>query len=133
MRISDWSSDVCSSDLDEPVLFVEQLGGLGPSHADRPAEQEAGLEDIGPIAAALLRDEAIGVPEQRQRTVETLIARHTWHRSPSTCFRPSPPLRGAKTVQHKKGHPADKLPVTTVEYGPADGPKGENNQNTNPP
>src|SRR3546814_17969189 len=29
MRISDWSSDVCSSDLVEEVLFVQQHAGPG--------------------------------------------------------------------------------------------------------
>src|SRR3546814_6476021 len=44
MRISDWSSDVCSSDLDESSLEVDLLAmGLHAEHVGG----EGGLEQIG--------------------------------------------------------------------------------------
>src|SRR3546814_4141193 len=39
MRISDWSSDVCSSDLDDPVVFLEPkrlYNGPFDGYPDRP-------------------------------------------------------------------------------------------------
>src|SRR3546814_9861072 len=35
MRISDWSSDVCSSDLPPSLLFLQRVGGRQREHADR--------------------------------------------------------------------------------------------------
>src|SRR3546814_11078719 len=48
MRISDWSSDVCSSDLDAPVYGA--LGRLGPGGTPRPAAvvPRAGQLDLDP-------------------------------------------------------------------------------------
>src|SRR3546814_15177349 len=45
MRISDWSSDVCSSDL--PIAIPEDTGGSGA-----PAQEEEVLEPITPLLAA---------------------------------------------------------------------------------
>src|SRR3546814_16497326 len=36
MRISDWSSDVCSSDLPFTIAFAERLGGLATLHLEGP-------------------------------------------------------------------------------------------------
>src|SRR3546814_5573329 len=44
MRISDWSSDVCSSDLD-------RRGAVGAERADRPAEIHPGRRDDAAGAA----------------------------------------------------------------------------------
>src|SRR3546814_8970091 len=38
MRISDWSSDVCSSDLDAQMIFVDPVAGVA-DEADTPAFQ----------------------------------------------------------------------------------------------
>src|SRR3546814_3380885 len=55
MRISDWSSDVCSSDLqssvDGHVHVVEVVGGRGPSV----------LHGAPPLAAAVDRPDLLGV------------------------------------------------------------------------
>src|SRR3546814_18545952 len=52
MRISDWSSDVCSSDLDDHVAAVEQCQGLAlarQAHADR-AMQQVPVEGVHRLA-----------------------------------------------------------------------------------
>src|SRR3546814_4442632 len=44
MRISDWSSDVCSSDLDVPIIFISAKG----SETDRIVGLELGADDYLP-------------------------------------------------------------------------------------
>src|SRR3546814_12640806 len=46
MRISDWSSDVCSSDLPEPCSLAEIAGGALAMVA--PQAKRAGVELTGP-------------------------------------------------------------------------------------
>src|SRR3546814_11349920 len=61
MRISDWSSDVCSADLDGPLLV-----GLDPRRLEHlGAEADA-------VAQALLRREGLEVLEQRGLGAEEL-------------------------------------------------------------
>src|SRR3546814_3373583 len=63
MRISDWSSDVCSSDLDGEPQFLGQVAGeLGLAGTRRAAEHHVeGLADavlrIGRAALVLVRSE----------------------------------------------------------------------------
>src|SRR3546814_3591697 len=57
MRISDWSSDVCSSDLD----YVFTTGGIGPTHDDITVDA---------IAAAL------GVPVVYHPQALAILERH---------------------------------------------------------
>src|SRR3546814_12125102 len=75
MRISDWSSDVCSSDLDYPInLFRGQaIDGLAPARARHFQEVNDLRYDLGvggvmhlPDQLAMPRDEVIrGQPQQR--------------------------------------------------------------------
>src|SRR3546814_10354692 len=53
MRISDWSSDVCSSDLDR--LWHGLVPGDGPYHRRRSAQAEAGTAEPRRHAARLYR------------------------------------------------------------------------------
>src|SRR3546814_17624726 len=51
MRISDWSSDVCSSDLDDiahiaVALGVDAVQAVGERLGDRPGEAELGAPEI---------------------------------------------------------------------------------------
>src|SRR3546814_10322977 len=48
MRISDWSSDVCSSDLEEPGLAIDHQDGCAPHHqrADGSENGELGADQI---------------------------------------------------------------------------------------
>src|SRR3546814_12042213 len=57
MRISDWSSDVCSSDLADVVVVNHHL-----LFADLALKQE-GFGEILPGAAAFILDEAHQIPE----------------------------------------------------------------------
>src|SRR3546814_8136313 len=54
MRISDWSSDVCSSDLTEAAVDVARLAGLNPSGVICEVMKDDGtmarLDDLIPFA-----------------------------------------------------------------------------------
>src|SRR3546814_5971449 len=64
MRISDWSSDVCSSDLLE-VALAEHLGGLGElPHADH-GDQRGVLQHGDELVAGRRHDEAHRSEERR--------------------------------------------------------------------
>src|SRR3546814_18071485 len=76
MRISDWSSDVCSSDLDVDVHELAVLGvdldgarvAVGPAVAD--AEHEVGPEKGGvAVAVAGLQADHAGHQRDRKRVV----------------------------------------------------------------
>src|SRR3546814_7267044 len=56
MRISDWSSDVCSSDLNRAVATVNSTTGCGGPLSDPAKRAPAGLSDLCVAAAA--RDKA---------------------------------------------------------------------------
>src|SRR3546814_13523333 len=51
MRISDWSSDVCSSDLTKPALFIGR-GAVGPA----ALALHDGNEAVAPAVASVDRD-----------------------------------------------------------------------------
>src|SRR3546814_4945945 len=56
MRISDWSSDVCSSDLPHPDLarlLLEESGYVAMLQADRSAEATGRLENLNEFARAM--------------------------------------------------------------------------------
>src|SRR3546814_3495346 len=61
MRISDWSSDVCSSDLVDPKAFADRPGRRGACGAAIIEHQafEDDLEGIGAALGAPLREDAI--------------------------------------------------------------------------
>src|SRR3546814_6192355 len=82
MRISDWSSDVCSSDL--PVGLEEDLAKLGDAEVGKLARLAPALRKLGKVdqrlfdafehigralARIVLRDIAAGVVEVTQRIV----------------------------------------------------------------
>src|SRR3546814_9237818 len=78
MLISDWSSDVCSSDLYEPFAFLGQIGEqaailvvIEDLRADGNVDHEVGAARAGAVAAraggAALRLEMLGVAEVDQR------------------------------------------------------------------
>src|SRR3546814_2055647 len=93
MRISDWSSDVCSSDLADLELAARQLGLLGPPagghvgarlasgrHAVDGAGRAAVDENDALVAAAHLRQVAlhddglaIEIGEQLQQRAQVLV------------------------------------------------------------
>src|SRR3546814_9720033 len=61
MRISDWSSDVCSSDLAEPggeLPSRPELNGIGDDSSDRVCRDQAEPRDRGEPARGL----ALGMP-----------------------------------------------------------------------
>src|SRR3546814_10714399 len=85
MRISDWSSDVCSSDLAEPVEGA--LDGLGEGGVERPpaaldAMQRVGEAELAAVHRGGIRDDprdgaepggdagVLGGDVVRQRVVE---------------------------------------------------------------
>src|SRR3546814_16658540 len=61
MRISDWSSDVCSSDLVDPKAFADRPGRRGACGAAIIEHQafEDDLEGIGAALGAPLREDPI--------------------------------------------------------------------------
>src|SRR3546814_4134381 len=82
MRISDWSSDVCSSDLLDPVAIIVRYGkigaaamdaapslrviskhGSGTDTIDKQAAQERGIEVVAALGAnaAAVAEQALGL------------------------------------------------------------------------
>src|SRR3546814_11613816 len=93
MRISDWSSDVCSSDLPEVAeLVVDKLWRQFVSEQPDAAERRrlaalfraAGYE-MRPLLAALLASEAFWAPENRGRLVKRAEERRVGKEGVSTC------------------------------------------------
>src|SRR3546814_4421648 len=90
MRISDWSSDVCSSDLPSESLLFRYSALTFNSHRihyDRPYAQEEeryrGLVVHGPLTATLLLDLA------RRRFGDQALARFAFRGlSPAICGEP---------------------------------------------
>src|SRR3546814_19735315 len=80
MRISDWSSDVCSSDLDDPALGLVILAELDPS----------GNACDDRVVLGLARLEQLGHPRQTAGDVAGLggFPRNT--RDHVACFHPLP-------------------------------------------
>src|SRR3546814_11833107 len=82
MRISDWSSDVCSSDLDHPDAFDAALGrrGLEPRAADLIALDERHRAVITEVQAGQARrneaSKAIGAAKAQkdEATAQALMA-----------------------------------------------------------
>src|SRR3546814_17044238 len=73
MRISDWSSDVCSSDLDR--LVDREADGEGDDervdhHRHRADDLRDELVGVGDVEQARLRGERGETDESRQRGVE---------------------------------------------------------------
>src|SRR3546814_6460513 len=62
MRISDWSSDVCSSDLDISTLcliIAKRRPGNGMIALSQPEEAARGQDGIGDLTGPLVEDELV--------------------------------------------------------------------------
>src|SRR3546814_8181109 len=73
MRISDWSSDVCSSDLVGARIHAEHLLGRALDDAGRPALGVGQGEDVGEVVLAL-RIVAAKPLDEREETLR--LAQH---------------------------------------------------------
>src|SRR3546814_5625392 len=100
MRISDWSSDVCSSDLVQRALARPRPLG----RHDAPLNCCRTRSCIRPTCPVLNEDDA-GPPRRR-------IQRR---RRPGIRKRPRPPTRAAMTNHFNVHHKADTVGVITVE------------------
>src|SRR3546814_7275766 len=58
MRISDWSSDVCSSDLRMPVLFDTAIDNMRQGMEAGVVQPRALMEKVVPQLDALIKDKA---------------------------------------------------------------------------
>src|SRR3546814_1931769 len=56
MRISDWSSDVCSSDLETSQMFGELIGLWAADLWNRSGRPKAALVELGPGRGTLMAD-----------------------------------------------------------------------------
>src|SRR3546814_5320071 len=95
MRISDWSSDVCSSDL------LERIGYKGEGVGDRPARAyfEAHIEQ-GPILETEKKTIGVVTGAQGQRWYEVTYTGMEAHAGPTPMARRRDALVGAsKLVQ----------------------------------
>src|SRR3546814_7759636 len=80
MRISDWSSDVCSSDLRQPPFLAEPVGPSGGAeHGDRPVIVVAVL--AGRRDLANIFDGRRGGAATEARAVDTASGRSEEHTS----------------------------------------------------
>src|SRR3546814_10495624 len=96
MRISDWSSDVCSSDLLGPdrgdraaqdAVGQGLVARLSPRRADPDLRRQRGGGDFRPLAG----------PSWRQASLTPLKAKLSRPRSAATLFPPQPPPRGSRS------------------------------------
>src|SRR3546814_10596960 len=74
MRISDWSSDVCSSDLNRmksllPIVFVAVLSGCAAIKPGEPAVVKTDAVRLG------LQDSAIAWPTEQWRSEERRVGK----------------------------------------------------------
>src|SRR3546814_11934193 len=79
MRISDWSSDVCSSDLDADGEGVVRVGGIGVAEEARLQALEVVEAPFAPEAhgvAALRRRRAVRLLLRRKRLGRLLVDLH---------------------------------------------------------
>src|SRR3546814_12615059 len=92
MRISDWSSDVCSSDLTNHVLptggAARAVGGLSVASFQIAISVQAaapdGLAAIGPCAVMLAKAE--GLEAHRRAVALRLLEAPACARRPATCW-----------------------------------------------
>src|SRR3546814_14467420 len=73
MRISDLSSDVCSSDLEPGALVVVEVGVVHRQHRHRPAasgRKRRHLRGEGGLAGALQAGDAVNAGAAGQRIIE---------------------------------------------------------------
>src|SRR3546814_2156737 len=114
MRISDWSSDVCSSDLGD---LVEPQGGVRPRADELAGVERAGLQRLEHVAPAQrlhrhaeprahFRREAGGAEAQPLQVVDRLdLVRSEEHTSElQSLMRLSYAVFCLKKTKHKKKH-----------------------------
>src|SRR3546814_8251395 len=80
MRISDWSSDVCSSDLQRVDVGKTHVVGAGGDALQRTGRALAGVDgdvEAGGLVIALLQ----GIEERRGRTLDHPVERSEEHTS----------------------------------------------------
>src|SRR3546814_17974635 len=109
MRISDWSSDVCSSDLDLAVQLV-RLGLLVGEDAIGPVGElvDAGIQPAQ--FAALQPQRAVGEPAQERPVVTDEQDRKSGVQGKSVSVRVDP---GGPTIRKKKTR---ATPSTTTNH-----------------
>src|SRR3546814_20257370 len=93
MRISDWSSDVCSSDLADHPLIVPGEAYFLHGYAFEGERVLAVTDHDGPVTAAIGRDNMLGVqfhPEKSQRYGIALLERFLAWRPGWLSISPSP-------------------------------------------
>src|SRR3546814_5641357 len=68
MRISDWSSDVCSSDLRRPIIFAI---GLRSGHASIRVVTAGvcSIRNVGDVFAAFVAERAVNAKRSEERRV----------------------------------------------------------------
>src|SRR3546814_11341899 len=75
MRISDWSSDVCSSDLEETVGNVDQQDAVGLQHAGIDADRFPGQQvERDRVRRKAVDDQYVATPRRLLRQFEPRIA-----------------------------------------------------------
>src|SRR3546814_4332386 len=94
MRISDWSSDVCSSDLERLRTFDDEGGALdaGVDHFVNPVDHDIGSRQLNGLE--LLAEPDIGkivIPEDRFR-LQLITA------APELVLTPAPQLVGVERL-----------------------------------
>src|SRR3546814_4365757 len=81
MRISDWSSDVCSSDLGDATIGLGDAGDLAvldDGDAVLPRRLGQGVGDVGGIGLAVLgQEDAAGDAVEVQQRVHARSEEHT--------------------------------------------------------
>src|SRR3546814_16808648 len=92
MRISDWSSDVCSSDLLFPHLSVEQNITIAPRKVKKTKAKEARELALHVLNQVGLADKAAAYPEQlsggQQQRVAIARSRSEERRLGEECVSP---------------------------------------------
>src|SRR3546814_10891326 len=78
MRISDWSSDVCSSDLVHDLLLFEQLGEQDVERDDRHDDENAERHLRNQAAFAKSGDEAVRIGDRGGRGDRARMVMSIW-------------------------------------------------------
>src|SRR3546814_16059427 len=106
MRISDWSSDVCSSDLTEPILKMECSSGSTPLPG--AVSPYASMTVSSPRTATIIR---LGAPEFRYSCIPAMETASFKARSVAPAWlNPSAQAKAtAKVVRRKRTRDANML------------------------
>src|SRR3546814_10331973 len=121
MRISDWSSDVCSSDLE--VLSLDSVGdgviqGAGVRvvlRADAGTEQISALADRVGAQLKAVPDQAMSVTRMPSVVFATLIFLHRVHAVDRVCGHHRAHRRGSGTVRSEE-HTSELQSLMRISY-----------------